>query len=65
MPTDKINKIISYAFSAKGKMLRPLLVLLMSACANGHHDYSIIGSHAQISGVKFSDRKLGSCIISF
>ncbi|KAM7535147.1 hypothetical protein Aperf_G00000098838 [Anoplocephala perfoliata] len=45
---------------AKGKMLRPLLVLLMAACANGHYDYSIIDSRAQISRVKFSNRKLES-----
>ncbi|VDL57183.1 unnamed protein product [Hymenolepis diminuta] len=51
MPNDRINSITNYAFSTKGKMLRPLLVILMAACANGHLDYSLIRSQAQASKV--------------
>ncbi|VDO04962.1 unnamed protein product [Rodentolepis nana] len=60
VPNDRINIITDYAFSTKGKMLRPLLVMLMAACANGHLDYSLIGSHAQTPKVKFPNRQLES-----
>ncbi|VDM15557.1 unnamed protein product [Hydatigera taeniaeformis] len=42
MPSCGITTIADYAFSSKGKLLRPLLVLLMAACANAHTDYSVI-----------------------
>nr|CDS26767.1 decaprenyl diphosphate synthase subunit 1 [Hymenolepis microstoma] len=60
VPNDRINVITDYAFSTKGKMLRPLLVMLMAACANGHLDYSLISSQSQNSKVKFSNRQLES-----
>ncbi|KAM3182301.1 hypothetical protein ACTXT7_012677 [Hymenolepis weldensis] len=62
MPNYRINSITDYAFGTKGKMLRPLLVILMATCANGHLDYSLIRSQAQASKVKFPNRQLESMV---
>uniref|UniRef100_A0A915EVT1 Decaprenyl-diphosphate synthase subunit 1 n=1 Tax=Echinococcus canadensis TaxID=519352 RepID=A0A915EVT1_9CEST len=60
--SPRISVIADYAFSGKGKMLRPLLVLLMAACANGHNDYSIITSDNPTPVLIFSDRHLKNTV---
>ncbi|EUB59835.1 Decaprenyl-diphosphate synthase subunit [Echinococcus granulosus] len=60
--SPRISVIADYAFSGKGKMLRPLLVLLMAACANGHNDYSIITSDNPTPVLMFSDRHLKNTV---
>uniref|UniRef100_A0A5K3F3Z4 Solanesyl diphosphate synthase 3, chloroplastic/mitochondrial n=1 Tax=Mesocestoides corti TaxID=53468 RepID=A0A5K3F3Z4_MESCO len=57
-PTCRITPVTDYAFGNQGKMLRPLLVLLMAACANGHNNYSLIKSSNQISRIAFPGRHL-------
>ncbi|CDI98693.1 decaprenyl diphosphate synthase subunit 1 [Echinococcus multilocularis] len=60
--SPRISVIVDYAFSGKGKMLRPLLVLLMAACANAHNDYSIITSDNPTPVLMFSDRHLKNTV---
>ncbi|KAL5972262.1 Decaprenyl-diphosphate synthase subunit 1, partial [Taenia solium] len=61
-PSRSITAITDYAFSGKGKMLRPLLVFLMAACANGHNDYSVINSGNSIPALKFFGRNLRNIV---
>ncbi|VDD82182.1 unnamed protein product [Mesocestoides corti] len=62
-PTCRITPVTDYAFGNQGKMLRPLLVLLMAACANGHNNYSLIKSSNQISRIAFPGRHLGKFFV--
>uniref|UniRef100_A0A0X3P7U4 Decaprenyl-diphosphate synthase subunit 1 n=1 Tax=Schistocephalus solidus TaxID=70667 RepID=A0A0X3P7U4_SCHSO len=56
----RVSDITQYAFGSQGKMLRPLLVLLMAACANAHEYCRPLANRTKQNKVHFYERQLGN-----
>ncbi|VDM02921.1 unnamed protein product [Schistocephalus solidus] len=56
----RVSDITQYAFGSQGKMLRPLLVLLMAACANAHEYCRPLANRTKQNKVHFYERQLGT-----
>ncbi|VDN10581.1 unnamed protein product [Dibothriocephalus latus] len=56
----RVSDITQYAFDSRGKMLRPLLVLLMAACANAHLYCRTLAERTREDEVHFFERQLST-----